>query len=74
MDVRERPTACWRPTPRGAQTLFPSHPPKQEGDEPVEGGTKGRRYISWPLSHIHVLRGTWASCPMGALTQTRLRY
>jgi hypothetical protein len=29
--------------------------------------------MSWPLPHIHVLRGTWASCPSDAATEARIR-
>jgi hypothetical protein len=32
-----------------------------------------RNYIPWPLTHIHVLRGTWTSCPAGATAQARVR-
>ena len=38
---------------------------------PEEGQTRAERHsaMTWPLSHILVLRGTWASCPMGATPQ-----
>jgi hypothetical protein len=32
-----------------------------------------RSYTPWPLTHIHVLRGTWTSCPAGATAQASVR-
>jgi hypothetical protein len=60
------PNAKWRAqvVPRPKETDIAELP---ESHEPT------RSYIPWPLTHIHVLHGTWTSCPAGAPAQARVR-